>query len=112
MSIFNIDKNSMSLSHDWELFQKFIGNVGAFTYISKEKSAYLDPMALKILNCSREKINEYEFFNLLDRISKNPVEGEKHIYIYKTDNTRKFIKMNIFESRDVWLGFVQDYTRQ
>lgn len=112
MSIFNIDKNSMSLSHDWELFQKFIGNVGAFTYISKEKSAYLDNVALKILNCSREKINEYEFFNLLDRISKNPVEGEKHIYIYKTDNTKKFIKMNIFESRDVWLGFVQDYTRQ
>ena len=37
MSIFNIDKNSMSLSHDWELFQKFMGNVGAFTYISKEE---------------------------------------------------------------------------
>lgn len=112
MSIFNIDKNSMSLSHDWELFQKFMGNVGAFTYISKEKSAYLDPVALKILNCSRERINEYEFFNLLDRISKNPVEGEKHIYIYHTDSTRKCIKMNIFESKDVWLGFVQDYTRQ
>lgn len=112
MSIFNIDKNSMSLSHDWQLFQKFMGNVGAFTYISKEKSAYLDPTALKILNCSREKINEYEFFNLLDRISKNPIEGEKHIYIYHTDNTKKYIKMNIFESKDVWLGFVQDYTRQ
>ncbi|MGN0676380.1 MAG: EAL domain-containing protein, partial [Ruminococcus sp.] len=112
MSIFNIDKNSMSLSHDWQLFQKFMGNVGAFTYISKEKSAYLDPVALKILNCSRERINEYEFFNLLDRISKNPVEGEKHIYIYHTDSTRKYIKMNIFESKDVWLGFVQDYTRQ
>jgi len=112
MSIFNIDKNSMSLSGDWQLFQKFMGNVGAFTYIAKEKSAYFDPCALKILNCSREKINEYEFFNLLDRISKNPVEGEKHIYIYNNENIRKYIKMNIFENKDVWLGFVQDFTRQ
>ncbi|MDE5945796.1 MAG: hypothetical protein K2G63_00610, partial [Oscillospiraceae bacterium] len=80
MGIFNIEKNSMSLSNDWQLFQKFMGNVGAFTYIAKEKSAYFDSVALKILNCSREKINEYEFFNLLDRISKNPLNGEKHIY--------------------------------
>jgi len=89
-----------------------MGNVGAFTYISKEKSAYFDSVSLKILNCSREKINEYEFFNLLDKISKNPLEGEKHIYIYNTENTRKYIKMNIFENKDVWLGFVQDFTRQ
>lgn len=112
MSIFNIDKNSMSLSNDWKLFQKFMGNIGAFTYIAKEKSAYFDSVSLKILNCSREKINEYEFFNLLDRISKNPVEDEKHIYIYNTEHTKKYIKMNIFESKDVWLGFVQDFTRQ
>ena len=58
MSIFNIDKNSMSLSNDWKLFQKFMGNIGAFTYIAKEKSAYFDSVSLKILNCSREKINE------------------------------------------------------
>lgn len=112
MSIFNIDKNSMSLSGDWQLFQKFMGNIGAFTYISKEKSAYFDPVALKILSCSHERINEYEFFNLLDRISKNPVDGEKHIYVYNTENIRKYIKMNIFENKDVWLGFVQDFTRQ
>lgn len=112
MSIFNIEKNSVSLSSDWKLFQKFMGNIGAFTYISKEKAAYIDPVARRLLNCSHEKINEYEFFNLLDRISKNPVEGEKHIYIYYTENSRYYIKMNIFESSDVWLGFVQDYTRQ
>lgn len=112
MSIFNIEKNSFSLSNDWKLFQKFMGNIGAFTYIAKEKSAYFDPAARRLLNCSREKINEYEFFNLLDRISKNPVEGEKHIYVYSTENTKYYIKMNIFESSDIWLGFVQDYTRQ
>lgn len=112
MSIFNIDKNSMSLSSDWQIFQKFVGNIGAFTYIAKEKSAYFDSVALKILNCSHEKINEYEFFNLLDRISKNPIEDEKHIYIYQTGHSKKYIKMNIYESKDVWLGFVQDFTRQ
>ena len=94
MSIFNIEKNSFSLSNDWKLFQKFMGNIGAFTYIAKEKSAYFDPAARRLLNCSREKINEYEFFNLLDRISKNPVEGEKHIYVYSTENTKYYIKNN------------------
>ncbi|MDE5945686.1 MAG: GGDEF domain-containing protein, partial [Oscillospiraceae bacterium] len=37
---------------------------------------------------------------------------EKHIYVYVLENTKHYIKMNIFESKDVWLGFVQDYTRQ
>lgn len=112
MSIFNFEKNNVSLSGDWELFQKFMGNIGAFTYIAKEKTAYMDAMSCKILNCSHEKINEYEFFNLLDKISKKPVEGQKHIYSYSTDSKTYFIKMNIFENSDVWLGFVQDYTRQ
>ena len=79
MSIFNFNKNSVSLSGDWQLFQKFMGNIGAFTYIAKEKSAYMDSVTCKLLNCSHEKINEYEFFNLLDKISKNPVDGYKHV---------------------------------
>ena len=112
MSIFNFDKNSVSFSRDWELFQKFMGNIGAFTYIAKEKTAYMDAATCRLLNCSHEKINEYEFFNLLDKISKNPVEGQKHIYSYTTENQTYYVKMNIFESSDVWLGFVQDYTRQ
>lgn len=112
MSIFNFNKNSVSFSRDWELFQKFMGNIGAFTYIANEKTAYMDPVTCRLLNCSHEKINEYEFFNLLDKISKNPVEGQKHIYMYTTENQTYYIKMNIFESSDVWLGFVQDYTRQ
>jgi len=112
MSIFNFNKNSVSFSRDWELFQKFMGNIGAFTYIAAEKTAYMDSVTCRLLNCSHEKINEYEFFNLLDKISKNPVEGQKHIYSYTTENQTYYIKMNIFESSDVWLGFVQDYTRQ
>ncbi|MBQ8296378.1 MAG: GGDEF domain-containing protein [Ruminococcus sp.] len=112
MSIFNFDQNPPYLSHDWKLFQQFMGNIGAFMYIAKEKSAYLDPAACRMLSCSREKINEYEFFNLLEKISKNPVEGQKHIYKFTTNNSTKYIKMNIFESSEEWLGFVQDYTRQ
>ncbi len=112
MSIFNFDKNPPYLSHDWQLFQQFMGNIGAFMYIAKEKSAYLDNAACRMLSCSQEKINEFEFFNLLEKISKNPVEGQKHIYKFTNNNTTKYIKMNIFESSDEWLGFVQDYTRQ
>lgn len=112
MSIFNFDKTPPYLSHDWQLFQQFMGNIGAFMYIAKEKAAYLDPAARRMLSCTHEKINEYEFFNLLEKISKNPVEGQKHIYKFIDQNTTKYIKMNIFESSDEWLGFVQDYTRQ
>lgn len=112
MSIFNFDKNPPYLSHDWQLFQQFMGNIGAFMYIAKEKSAYLDQAACRMLSCSEEKINEFEFFNLLEKISKNPVEGQKHIYKFTNNNITKYIKMNIFESSDEWLGFVQDYTRQ
>ena len=84
----------------------------AFTYIAKDKSAYLDPAACHMLRCPREKLNEFEFFNLLEKISKNPVEGQKHIYRFTEGGSTKYIKMNIYESSDEWLGFVQDFTRQ
>lgn len=112
MSIFDLTKNPPELSHDWSVFQQFMGNIGAFTYIAKEKSAYLDSAACHMLGCQRDKLNEFEFFNLLERISKNPVEGQKHIYRFTDNNSTKFIKMNIYESSDEWLGFVQDFTRQ
>ncbi len=112
MSIFNFDKKPPYLSRDWQVFQQFMGNIGAFTYIAKEKTAYLDEAACRMLSSSQQKINEYEFFNLLEKISKNPVEGQKHIYKFTNQNTTKYIKMNIYETSDEWLGFVQDFTRQ
>ncbi len=112
MSIFNLSKEPPELSHDWNVFQQFMGNIGAFTYIAKSKTAYLDDVACRMLSCSGNKLNEFEFFNLLEKISKKPVEGQKHIYHFTNNNTTKFIKMNIYESSDEWLGFVQDYTRQ
>lgn len=112
MSIFNLEKNPPSLSRDWRIFQQFMGNIGAFTYVSKHKTAYLDPEACHMLSCKSEKLNEFEFFNLLEKISKNPVENQKHIYRFTANNTTKFIKMNIYENSDEWLGFVQDFTRQ
>ena len=112
MSIFNFTQKTPELSHDWQVFQQFVGNIGAFTYIAKEKSAYLDSAASHMLGCSSEKLNEFEFFDLLERISKNPVEGQKHIYRFTDNNITKYIKMNIYESSDEWLGFVQDFTRQ
>lgn len=112
MSIFDFSKNPPELSHDWSVFQQFIGNIGAFTYIAKEKSAFLDSAACRMLECSSTKLNEFEFFNLLEKISKSPVEGQKHIYRFTNNGVTKFIKMNIFESSDEWLGFVQDFTRQ
>lgn len=112
MSIFNLSKEPPELSRDWTVFQQFVGNIGAFTYIAKKKTAYLDDAACRMLSCSGNKLNEFEFFNLLEKISKMPVEGQKHIYRFTTNNTTKFIKMNIYESSDEWLGFVQDFTRQ
>ena len=112
MSIFNFSADPPELSHDWKVFQQFVGNIGAFTYIAKEKAAYFDPNSCRMLGCSGEKLNEFEFFDLLERISKNPVEGQKHIYRFNDKNTVRYIKMNIYESSDEWLGFVQDFTRQ
>lgn len=112
MSIFDFSTNPPELSHDWKVFQQFVGNIGAFTYIAKEKAAYFDSASCRMLGCSSEKLNEFEFFDLLERISKSPVEGQKHIYCFNDKNTARYIKMNIFESSDEWLGFVQDFTRQ
>ena len=112
MSIFNLEKKPPELSHDWQVFQQFMGNIGAFTYIAKDKTAYLDEAACRMLSCKSEKLNEFEFFNLLEKISKNPVEEQKHIYRFSENNVTRYIKMNIYESSDEWLGFVQDFTRQ
>lgn len=111
MSIFNLNTTPPSLSNDWLIFQKFVGNIGAFTYISKNKTAYLDKVACDMLSC-RSTLNEFEFFNLLEIISKNPVENQKHIYCFSLGNRNRYIKMNIYENSDEWLGFVQDFTRQ
>lgn len=112
MSIFDLSKKPPELSRDWTIFQQFIGNIGAFTYIAKERTAYLDDAACRMLECPRTQLNEFEFFNLLEKISKSPVEGQKHIYRFSNNNTTKYIKMNIYESSDEWLGFIQDFTRQ
>ena len=112
MSIFNFSTDPPELSRDWKVFQQFVGNIGAFTYIAKDKAAYFDPASSRMLGCSSEKLNEFEFFDLLERISKNPVEGQKHIYRFNDKNTVRYLKMNIFESSDEWIGFIQDFTRQ
>lgn len=112
MSIFDFSVQPPALSHDWKVFQQFMGNIGAFTYIAKDKSAYLDAVACRMLDCNSTKLNEFEFFNLMEKISKSPVEGQKHIYRFTNNNVTKYIKMNIYESSDEWLGFVQDFTRQ
>jgi esterase/lipase len=44
MSIFDLSKKPPELSHDWKVFQQFVGNIGAFTYIAKDKTAYLDEL--------------------------------------------------------------------
>ncbi len=112
MSIFDFSVQPPALSHDWKAFQQFMGNIGAFTYIAKDKSAYLDAVACRMLDCNSTKLNEFEFFNLMEKISKSPVEGQKHIYRFTNNNVTKYVKMNIYESSDEWLGFVQDFTRQ
>ncbi|MBQ9898180.1 MAG: EAL domain-containing protein [Ruminococcus sp.] len=112
MSIFNVKKDPPELSRDWQAFQQFVGNIGAFTYIAKDKAAYLDAAACRMLGCQSEKLNEFEFFDLLEKISKSPVEGQRHIYRFSESSVTRYIKMNIYESSDEWLGFVQDFTRQ
>lgn len=112
MSIFDLSKKPPQLSHDWIVFQDFMGNIGAFTYSSAKKAAFFDDAARKMLSCKNSTLNEFEFFNLLEHISKSPVKGQKHIYKFTDKDVTKYIKMNIYESSDEWLGFVQDFTRQ
>jgi len=112
MSIFNFETNPPTLSNDWLIFQEFMGNIGAFTYMSKSKTAYLDKVTCNMLSCRNSKLNEFEFFNLLETISKNPVENQKHIYRFTSGKRTIYIKMNIYENSNEWLGFVQDFTRQ
>ena len=68
MSIFDLSKDPPELSRDWQVFQQFVGNIGAFTYIAKSKAAHLDDAACRMLGCARNRLNEFEFFNLLERI--------------------------------------------
>ena len=79
MSIFDFSVNPPELSRDWKAFQQFVGNIGAFTYIAKDKAAYFDSASCRMLGCSGEKLNEFEFFDLRERISKSPAGGQKHI---------------------------------
>ncbi|MDE6834954.1 MAG: GGDEF domain-containing protein, partial [Ruminococcus sp.] len=99
------------LSSDWLIFQSFMGNIGAFTYIAEKRTAFLDPVAREMLSCRNTKLNEFEFFNLLEKISGSPVEANKHIYKFTSGKCTRYIKMNIYENNSEWLGFVQDFTR-
>ncbi|MCM1314979.1 MAG: EAL domain-containing protein [Alistipes senegalensis] len=112
MSIFNFETDPPSFSRDWLVFQSFVGNIGAFTYIAEDRTAYLDPVARDMLSCRNTKLNEFEFFNLLEKISGSPVENHKHVYRFSAHNSTRYIKMNIYENSTEWLGFVQDFTRQ
>ncbi|MBR4021528.1 MAG: hypothetical protein IKI94_02860, partial [Ruminococcus sp.] len=101
MSIFNFNKNSVSFSRDWELFQKFMGNIGAFTYIANEKTAYMDPVTCRLLNCSHEKINEWGGFgNMLSDGAAAAAEADITVLALGLDCS--------IEGEDT--GFDNDYT--
>ncbi len=112
MSIFDFSKRPPEISGDWKIFQKFYGSIGVFTYSSEYKTAYFDDTATHMLSCRKNTLSEFEFFNLLEKISGSPAEGHEHIYTISDGFSVRFIKMNIYESSGRWLGFVQDFTRQ
>ena len=111
MSIFNFETDPPSFSRDWLIFQSFVGNIGTFTYIAEKRTAYIDPVARDILSCRNTRLNEFEFFSLLEKISGSPVENHKHLYKFTSGTSARYIKMNIYENSTEWLGFVQDFTR-
>ena len=93
MSIFNLTKEPPELSRDWKVFQQFIGNIGAFTYIAKNKTAYLDDVACRMLSCSGNKLNEFE---LPIRPDTTETESEEDI----KERISHFVVMGIGEPFD------------
>ncbi|MDE5861177.1 MAG: hypothetical protein K2H28_03175, partial [Ruminococcus sp.] len=92
MSIFNFETDPPSFSRDWLIFQSFVGNIGTFTYITEKRTAYIDPVARDILSCRNTRLNEFEFFSLLEKISGSPVENHKHLYKFTSGTSARYIK--------------------
>ncbi|MCH5325169.1 MAG: EAL domain-containing protein [Eubacterium sp.] len=98
-----------TLSPDWELFLKNFPAIGAFKLYHNEDKSVIDENAARILDlditADKEKI-----FSVIDKLTENPAEGYKNVFLFNTDEGQKWINLKFNYQPDCIFGFVQDVT--
>ncbi len=116
MGIFEFSRpdNYSKISEEWQIFENVFPDTGAFEYLSGRKSAYLDDNSYRILRLKKTSedgsMSEDTFFDLLKKITVEPVYNMRHIYNYSCGNENFWIKLSMVEKDGRWLGFIKDMT--
>lgn len=116
MGIFEFSRpdNYSKISEEWQIFESVFPDTGAFKYISERKTAYLDDNTYRILRVTKNSedgsMPEQDFFNVLRKITIEPIYNQRHIYNYRCGNESFWIKLSMIEKGGQWLGFVKDMT--
>lgn len=116
MGIFDFSRpdNYSKISEEWQIFESVFPDTGAFKYLSARKTAYLDDNTYRILRISKTSedgsLSEKAFFDILKKITVEPVYNKRHIYNYRCGNESFWVKLSMIEKDGQWLGFVKDMT--
>lgn len=116
MGIFDFSRpdNYSKISEEWQIFESVFPDTGAFKYISGRKAAYLDDNTYRILRLHKTSddgsMSEKDFFDILKKITVEPVYNKRHIYNYRCGSECFWIKLSMIERNGQWLGFVKDMT--
>lgn len=116
MGIFDFSRpdNYSKISEEWQIFESVFPDTGAFKYLSGRKTAYFDDNTYRILRLTKKSedgsLSENEFFDILKKITVEPVYNKRHIYNYHCGNECFWVKLSMVEKNGQWLGFVKDMT--
>lgn len=116
MGIFDFSRpdNYSKISEEWQIFESVFPDTGAFKYLSARKTAYFDDNTYRILRLTKKSedgsLSENEFFDILKKITVEPVYNKRHIYNYHCGNECFWVKLSMIEKNGQWLGFVKDMT--
>lgn len=116
MGIFDFSRpdNYSKISEEWQIFESVFPDTGAFKYLSARKTAYFDDNTYRILRLTKKSedgsLSENEFFDILKKITLEPVYNKRHIYNYRSGNECFWVKLSMIEKNGQWLGFVKDMT--
>ncbi len=116
MGIFDFSRpdNYSKISEEWQIFESVFPDTGAFKYLSARKTAYFDDNTYRILRLTKKSedgsLSENEFFDILKKITVEPVYNKRHIYNYRCGNECFWVKLSMIEKNGQWLGFVKDMT--
>lgn len=116
MGIFDFSRpdNYSKISEEWQIFESVFPDTGAFKYLSARKTAYLDDNTYRILRLSKKSedgsLSDKDFFDILRKITVEPVYNKRHIYNYRCGNECFWVKLSMIEKNGQWLGFIKDMT--